>query len=151
MIRASPPQTPALLFSTCPRVEGWHYGVMDRGFDAQAFLGSISAQGGLGLREVPNGASRPISRTPMCCFPPVHSPSSELSSRATETSGGKVRTRVRAPQLLFKWIPHSFFPKPSNCHPFNASPHPGKYLEGSECSEAASRKRGFNCHLSLGA
>lgn len=110
-----------------------------------------TAQEGLGLREVPDGANGPISRAPICCFPPVHSPSSELSSCATETSGGKVRTRVGGPQLLSEWIPHSFFPKPSNCHPFHANPHPRKYLEGNECSEVTSRKRGFNCHLSLGA
>lgn len=132
-----------------PRVEGRHYGVMGRECAAKAFLAGPSHSRGRPGPERSQGIGRPISKTPIYCFLPVYSPSSKLSYRENMREGkGQLQTPGWGdPSFSPKWIPHSFFPKPSNCHPFNPNPHPGKYLEGSECSEATSRKRGFNCHL----
>ena len=93
------------------------------------------------------GPGRPILRTPTCCFLPVHS---FLHTELLCCRESLLNTRVEGPQLLSK-MDSSFFPKPDNCHSFNPSPHPGKYLEGSECSGATSRGRGLTVTLSLGA
>lgn len=104
-----------------------------------------TAEGGLGLEEV-RGLAGPFQG--LCAASCLcHSPSSKLSLGATERTRGKGRTasdtRVGGPSVSPKWIPHSCFPNsPRNCHPFNPNSHPGKYLEGSECSEATSPKRG---------
>lgn len=143
----------------------WRIGIMGswtKGFNPKLFGGERGARGcpsqstGRPGAERSQGTSRPISRTHMCCFLPLHPPSPELSSLLQRELGGRKRTasdtRVGGtPASLQNGLLIPSSPNPATATLSMPTPIPENTWKEMSALRPLARRGGLTVTCSLGA